>query len=252
MRPTDPRTDEPNTENNSIENQATNNLSGSWQSAASVLVRGNNPGDFLQGYVTSDLARLGSTKTVPMALCNLKGRVIVSGWVHHIEEDGLALVVHKTLAVKLCETLTPYARFSRCELSVATDHPQVTTDHDTGFLDTLCFTTSADQACKDISTAMNTRLIAHGIAFISVENSEKYLPQVLNLHNHGFVDFDKGCYLGQEIVARAQFRGQVKKTIKTFSWTTSMPSVGDTIDAGTVIAAASAETSNVGVGLAVA
>lgn len=202
--------------------------------------------------MTSDLARLGSTATVPMALCNLKGRVIVSGWVHHIEDDGLALVVHKTLAVKLCQTLTPYARFSRCELSVAADHPQLTTDCDTGFLDTLCFTTSADQMSEDISKAMNTRLIAHGIAFISVENSEKYLPQVLNLHNHGFVDFDKGCYLGQEIVARAQFRGQVKKTIKTFSWTTSMPSVGDTIDAGTVIAAASTETSNVGVGLAVA
>ncbi len=97
--------------------------------------------------------------------------------------------------------------------------------------------------------------IGHGIVMgggLGIFGASQYLPQVLNLHNHGFVDFDKGCYLGQEIVARAQFRGQVKKTIKTFSWTTSMPSVGDTIDAGTVIAAASTETSNAGVGLAVA
>jgi folate-binding Fe-S cluster repair protein YgfZ len=42
------------------------------------------------------------------------------------------------------------------------------------------------------------------------------------------VDFDKGCYLGQEIVARAQFRGAVKKQLAEFSWQGVAPVLGDT------------------------
>ena len=37
------------------------------------------------------------------------------------------------------------------------------------------------------------------------------MPQMVNLETLGGVDFQKGCYPGQEIVARAQYRGQVKR-----------------------------------------
>ena len=40
---------------------------------------------------------------------------------------------------------------------------------------------------------------------------------MLALDKQGAVDFDKGCYLGQEVVARAQFRGAVKRGLDTFS-----------------------------------
>ena len=61
---------------------------------------------------------------------------------------------------------------------------------------------------------------------MSAAVSEQYLPQMLKLDEQGAVDFDKGCYLGQEIVARAQFRGAVKRTLVPFSWRDARPEIG--------------------------
>ena len=81
-----------------------------------------------------------------------------------------------------------------------------------------------------------------------------FLPQVLGMHEAGAVDFDKGCYLGQEIVARAQFRGAVKRGIDIFEWYGQVPAAGDdwTESAhgkGTVIFAAATTNADSGQGL---
>ena len=46
----------------------------------------------------------------------------------------------------------------------------------------------------------------------------KYLPQILKMQETGGLDFEKGCYLGQEIIARVQFKGRTKKSLEKFSW----------------------------------
>jgi folate-binding protein YgfZ len=50
-----------------------------------------------------------------------------------------------------------------------------------------------------------------GRALISQATQDQFVPQMVNLELSGGVDFRKGCYPGQEIVARAQYRGQVKR-----------------------------------------
>lgn len=45
------------------------------------------------------------------------------------------------------------------------------------------------------------------------EISERYIPQMLNLDTLGAVSFDKGCYPGQEIVARTKYRGRLKRRL---------------------------------------
>lgn len=55
--------------------------------------------------------------------------------------------------------------------------------------------------------------IQAGRAQVNADLSDQYLPQMLNYQALGAVSFKKGCYTGQEIVARAQFRGQVKKRL---------------------------------------
>lgn len=55
------------------------------------------------------------------------------------------------------------------------------------------------------------RLIEAGIPQLHRQTSEVFIPQMLNLHLLGGVSFKKGCYTGQEIVARMQFRGAAKK-----------------------------------------
>lgn len=52
-----------------------------------------------------------------------------------------------------------------------------------------------------------------GRAQVNAALTDQYLPQMLNFQALGAVSFKKGCYIGQEIVARAQFRGQVKKRL---------------------------------------
>lgn len=53
--------------------------------------------------------------------------------------------------------------------------------------------------------------IRAGVARVSEAMSDAFLPQMLNLDQFGGVSFEKGCYVGQEIVARAQHLGRVKR-----------------------------------------
>ena len=53
--------------------------------------------------------------------------------------------------------------------------------------------------------------INHGYPWVRAANSETCVAQMLNQHRLGGVHFRKGCYPGQEIVARSQFRGQIKR-----------------------------------------
>ncbi|GEK46001.1 tRNA-modifying protein YgfZ [Bisbaumannia pacifica] len=55
--------------------------------------------------------------------------------------------------------------------------------------------------------------IQAGLAWLGAEQADAYLPQMINWEALGGISFKKGCYTGQEVVARAHFRGQVKKRL---------------------------------------
>jgi len=63
----------------------------------------------------------------------------------------------------------------------------------------------ADSRCWDCLD------MERGIAWLSDATSEQFLPQELNLEDIGGLSFTKGCYPGQEIVARVHYRGQAKR-----------------------------------------
>ena len=223
-------------------------LSGIWHGALGLNVTGANAVEFLQGYLTCNLDRLNHTSTVPMSLCNLKGRVIVSGWVYQHAPDHLELIVHESLTQKLSNVLAPYARFSRCDLEISSEPPHVEVDQTTG----VRFSRNGPD--DDVGEQVLRHLVESRFAWLTSETSERFLPQVLDLHNQGAVDFDKGCYLGQEIVARAQFRGSVKKELVAFSWVGDSPEPGaENADGHIVISVTSSQDStNEGTGLAIA
>ena len=60
---------------------------------------------------------------------------------------------------------------------------------------------------------------------------------MLNYHTLDGIDFDKGCYLGQEIVARAQYRGELKRRLHKLESATERPA-GTALDQGIVVASA--------------
>jgi len=57
------------------------------------------------------------------------------------------------------------------------------------------------------------RLIRAGIPVVTAATQEQFVPQMANLEQLGAISFTKGCYPGQEIVARAQYRGEVKRRL---------------------------------------
>ena len=58
--------------------------------------------------------------------------------------------------------------------------------------------------------------IAEGLPQVYLPTSEAFVAQMLNLDVIGGIAFDKGCYTGQEIIARAHYRGQVKRRMQRF------------------------------------
>jgi len=62
--------------------------------------------------------------------------------------------------------------------------------------------------------------------------SEEFVAQMLNLDALGAIAFDKGCYTGQEVIARAHYRGRVKRRLQRF--VTCGPHVLEPGDAGTL------------------
>ena len=55
-----------------------------------------------------------------------------------------------------------------------------------------------------------------GLPQVYAATSEQFVAQMLNLDAIGAIDFDKGCYTGQEVIARAHYRGRVKRRLQRF------------------------------------
>lgn len=73
--------------------------------------------------------------------------------------------------------------------------------------------------------------IRAGNAEIGAATSEIFLPHMLNYHETGAINFKKGCYTGQEIVARTHYRGQVKRHLLRAALTSTTPAAGSDISA---------------------
>ncbi len=79
-----------------------------------------------------------------------------------------------------------------------------------------------------------------GLAEITTENTEKYTPHMLNLDRLGAISFDKGCYTGQEVVARTENLGESKRRLKRYRCDAPGIAIGDKLsdgerDLGTVV-----------------
>lgn len=71
--------------------------------------------------------------------------------------------------------------------------------------------------------------IRAGLGEVSAATAELFIPQMLNYHLTGAVSFKKGCYTGQEIVARTHYRGQVKRHLQRAACEGPAPAPGSEI-----------------------
>ncbi|MEH6490841.1 CAF17-like 4Fe-4S cluster assembly/insertion protein YgfZ [Halopseudomonas sp.] len=215
-----------------------------------VAVDGADAERFLQGQVTCDVARLGTAQTTLGARCNPKGRMQSSFRLQRSESGFLLSMARELIAPQLAD-LSKYAAFFKTTLSdqtekwvrlglwgesvaqalAAVELPQPTdnqlliTNHARliGLPDgAVEIWLAADHALKltdqllEHCSADNTnnwllRQIQAGIGQVTGPTLELFIPQMLNLQQLGGVSFKKGCYTGQEIVARMQYLGKLKR-----------------------------------------
>lgn len=89
--------------------------------------------------------------------------------------------------------------------------------------------------------------IEAGVPVIYAATSDRFVPQMANLDRLGGISFDKGCYTGQEIVARLHYLGQVKRRLSVFCCDGPPPAPGATLrgndgsEAGEVVDAVAAD-----------
>jgi folate-binding protein YgfZ len=102
-------------------------------------------------------------------------------------------------------------------------------------------TEKADELWQQLSTplpvadARQHRLVEHqlGLAFVEKETAEEYLPQLFNYQATPAISFTKGCYTGQEIIARTHYLGKLKKHLRHVTATLQgQITTGESIHAG--------------------
>ncbi|MFA5631613.1 MAG: hypothetical protein WC997_08890 [Porticoccaceae bacterium] len=198
-----------------------------------LSVSGADTDKLLQGQLTCDLSQLGVGGSLPGALCDNKGRVISTFLALRPDEQRVLLVMHKDIVSSTLETLKKYAVFYKTTLEDLSSDYRVFGLNNisdpgelflygglTGQLG-LGLVTASDAltawgALANKYTAAGTGLwqylaIRNGIGEVRPETQGEFIPQMLNLQHTGAVNFRKGCYTGQEIVARMQYLGKLKR-----------------------------------------
>ena len=143
-----------------------------------------------------------------------------------ISAPDVGLIIHVSLVDRVRDFLKPYVTFSKCDMADEAAYLAVTStgfDLDVGF--SVTPTQDVDASPKDYSREALVKLNAARFVLVTSETSETFLPQMIGLDQVGAVDFDKGCYLGQEIVARAQYRGAVKRKLRQVSLDPDTPAL---------------------------
>ena len=197
--------------------------------------------DLLQGQITSDMAKVTDSQNCLGALCNVKGRVESSFLiVKKPKFENAFLLIGNREVMKITENiLHKYSPFYKLEMRINDDFRFIAIDE--GFLSLtfpetnlklkvqnhkdflrvhylakrfhlLLLERGAD--CfqkKDISKEINEwekDNIMNKDFNIKPEDTNKYTPHELGYHQTNRVDFEKGCYTGQEIVARMHYRAK--------------------------------------------
>ncbi|HEX5128321.1 MAG TPA: folate-binding protein [Usitatibacter sp.] len=195
---------------------------------ALIAVSGDDATTFLQGQLTNDVAALEAGQAHWTGWCSPKGRLIASLLLVKRPEGYLAMLpaelapaIAKRLAmfvlrskVKVAEASAQYERLGL----IGAGRP------DMGSLEVgrdvhVVIAPIADPRLAALRAESNPgspgqwtlALIRAGIPTVVAATQEEFVPQMANFDLIGAVSFRKGCYTGQEIVARTQYRGILKK-----------------------------------------
>jgi folate-binding protein YgfZ len=209
----------------------------------SVLrIEGPDAATFLQGQVTHDTRLLDDGRTLLAAVNNPQGRVVALLRLS-ANPQGVDALLPADLAGAVVTRLRRFVLRARVDVRVATDLQVVGVRADAPPLAAsaieaahACFDYGAGrkvlavtegalegmaghspgQLTTDLEARWWSQDVAAGLPQVLAASSEAFVPQMLNLDLLDAISFSKGCYTGQEIVARTQNLGRIKRRTARF------------------------------------
>jgi folate-binding protein YgfZ len=216
-----------------------------------IRARGADAASFLHGQLTQDVTALSTSDARLAGYCSAKGRLLASFVLWRSDDDSIDLACSADLLPPTLKRLSMFVLRAKCKLSDvsaevalyglagaeatawlgdgAPARPGSTAAVGTGravrlpdaagqarYL--LAWPADAPAPALPALAADDWRWleIKSGVVRIVAATVEQFVPQRVNLELVGGVNFQKGCYPGQEIVARSQYRGTLKRRVMAF------------------------------------
>ncbi len=204
-------------------------------------VTGEDAQNFLHAQVPSDIRTLNAERAQISGWCTAKGRLLSTFVIWPIE-NGYRLVLAADVRDAIAKRLKMYVMRLKVQVTPSTDvvygllnpapalnnHALPANDWQVSHIDNV--TVVRLDSTRDLLTGTESELqqlagsgdttnpalwvlsdIAQGFPLVTQATSEHYVPQMVNLDKLGGVSFKKGCYPGQEIVARTHYLGKIKR-----------------------------------------
>jgi len=194
-----------------------------------LTISGEDAGELLQGQMTQDVRKLEDEKIHITSFCNVQGRVIASAFIQERNEQ-YDLILSSEIIDDLENHLQRYILRSKVLIEQSDEKTFGAYKSDIHEDSKECRSlkndpkrvlTLSSQVPESIDNFITSEEwircdIENSIAIINKESTEKFIPQMLNLDILDAVSFSKGCYTGQEVVARVQHRGKIKQRMFKF------------------------------------
>ncbi len=195
---------------------------------------------FLQGQTTCDIDQLTPEHSITGAYCTPQGRVVCDFRAIAQNDEDCLLSMQRGICDNSASVLGKYIVFSKSQINNASDAWTVfavwgnklsSLGNDQGSNGVIwsqvddqrwechCPEAQVDNTVEMLATiaqpvaesAWQLEEINAGLAHIEAETVNMFIPQMLNYQATGHISFSKGCYTGQEVVARMHYRGKLKR-----------------------------------------
>ncbi len=166
---------------------------------------GDGSCNFLNNLLISDLASLPKKQFHYTAICNPKGRIISSLWVNIMDSEKIILVCPSNMHSYLLNFFN--MRKFRLKIAIQPSDKCIVIN-----LQEKCIQLQSDRPKQANLDDYYLFCFNQNLPWIDYEYTEKHIPQQVNLDQHKHImSFNKGCYPGQEIIARLKYLGKNKK-----------------------------------------
>jgi tRNA-modifying protein YgfZ len=205
-----------------------------------IRARGADARSFLHGQLTQDVTHLQPGTARLAGYCTAKGRLQASFVIWAAGDDTVLLACSADLLAPTLKRLRMFVLRAKCQLddvsaewpvwglagaAAGTGEPWAVASAGEGFAIALPPARVGEQAVaralqvggpEPVAPALDPQVwlgleAASGVPRIVAATVEQFVPQMVNLELVGGVNFQKGCYPGQEVVARSQYRGTLKR-----------------------------------------